>query len=482
MCNNNKVVEKILMRDVNMHGPIEVSDKSHPFSSMDFSYSKVSLSDFGYIEEEYFMSGYSNVYDLNEKNQLFIKKYDIPYETRIIIRRPANKKDRKNRVFIDIMNASNCYDIEDQWRRSYLYFMENGYSYVGITSKPVNVLSLKNFDYERYKSLNWSNGEIAKSPSIPDKFHRIEGCEEGLIWDMITQLGGWIRGKGKALFTEDEKIYLYLTGQSQSGMYLNTYVNQFHKYLKFSGKPLFDGYLSTVSGGYQRALSQTTGEDVFMCIREYEENEIDVPFITLNSEGDNLLFKSMSKKGLKASKNFTLENNKRRYYEVAGAPHTNAASPLVPQNSEIEKTKCPPRILDGEYEYRLNDFPLDYIINGLLEKLHLWSSEGIEPKIVDEIEKDEHGEILRDEFKNAMGGIRTAFTEVPKATYVGSIGIGQTNGTMTFFDKDKINEIYGSFDDYLKKFTEVATLQLKEKDITESDYNRMINWAKNINE
>ena len=52
------------------------------------------------------------------------------------------------------------YDIEDLWHRIYLWCMEKGHAYVGITSKPVNVLSLKNFDYDRYGDLNWSNKQI----------------------------------------------------------------------------------------------------------------------------------------------------------------------------------------------------------------------------------------------------------------------------------------------------------------------------------
>lgn len=465
-------LEEVFHKKIEVKGPMEVTETSHPFSAMEYSRAKLDVNDFGYLEEEYFVSGYSNVYDLDEENQLIVKKENLPYETRILVRRPKNAADRKNIVVFDIMNASNCYDIEDQWRRSYLHIMEQGYSYVGITSKPVNVLALKNFDYDRYHTLNWSNGEPSLSPSAIDKVHRIEGCEEGLVWDMLTSLGLFIQKEGKKLFTEEENVYIYLTGQSQSGMYLNTYVNQFHHLLKVDGKSIFDGYLSLVSGGKQRSLCQTNGQEEFMCLRDYKEHEIDTPFITMNSEGDYLLFQPMG--GLKQGYNSEKPNNKRRYYEVAGAPHTDAASPLVPDNSEIVKTKCPKRILDGEYNYTLNDFPLDYIINGLLEKLHTWAKDGIAPAIVEPIRKDENGEILRDDLGNALGGIRTAYLEVPKAKYIGSIGLGQTNGTMELFSEEQMNRLYGSREEYIKKFEAYAKKQLNDGDIVENDFKRMM--------
>ncbi len=466
-------LDDVFARKINIRGPIAVTKTSHPFSAMEYSRAKINVDDYGYLEEEYFVSGYSNVYDLNEKNNLVVKKENLPYETRILVRRPKNSADRKNIVVFDIMNASNCYDIEDQWRRSYLHIMERGYSYVGITSKPVNVLSLKNFDYERYQTLNWSNGEVSTSPSVIDKCHRIEGCEEGLVWDMLTSLGLFIQNEGKNLFTKEEKVYIYLTGQSQSGMYLNTYVNQFHHLLKVNGKSIFDGYLSLVSGGKQRALCQTHEKEEFMCLRDYVEREIDVPFITMNTEGDYLLFKPMG--GLKQGINSDEPNNKRRYYDVAGAPHTDAASPLVPDNSEIVKTKCPKRILDGEYDYKLNDLPLDYTINGLLEKLHTWAKDGIAPLTVKPMLKDENGEIARDEYGNALGGIRTAYLEVPNAKYVGSIGLGETNGTMELFTEDVMNRLYGSKEEYIKRFEAYGKKQVSDGDITENDFKRMMN-------
>ena len=45
-----------------------------------------------------------------------------------------------------------------------------------------------------------------------------------------------------------------------------------------------------------------------------------------------------------------------------------------------------------------------------------------------------------------------------------------------------MQEIYGSFENYLEKFKEVAKAQVKEGLLTENDAKRAIDWAENVNE
>ena len=52
----------------------------------------------------------------------------------------------------------------------------------------------------------------------------IAGTLEGLMGDVVSKLGSWIRND-KISFPEGYYVeHIYLTGQSQSGKYLNTYV------------------------------------------------------------------------------------------------------------------------------------------------------------------------------------------------------------------------------------------------------------------
>ena len=151
-----------------VEGPITVTENSHPFCAMEYSREPLDLKQFDYLEEEYFLTGIANVYDTDEQDFPIVAKKGLPYKNRILVRRPRLKGKFSGRVYVDIMNATQGYDIEDLWHRNYLWCMEHGHAYVGITSKPVNVLSLKNFDYERYGQLDWSNGEVTPSP-VPSK-------------------------------------------------------------------------------------------------------------------------------------------------------------------------------------------------------------------------------------------------------------------------------------------------------------------------
>lgn len=59
----------------------------------------------------------------------------------------------------------------------------------------------------------------------------IAGTLEGLMGDVVSKLGSWIQND---IISFPESYYaerIYLTGQSQSGMYLNTYVYFLPKYI-----------------------------------------------------------------------------------------------------------------------------------------------------------------------------------------------------------------------------------------------------------
>lgn len=460
-------------------GPIEVTENSHPFSSMKFARKVINVEDYGFVEEEYFVSAIANVYDFDkDKEKVFKFQENIPYTTRILVRRPLSKEKFTGRCYIDIMNASNNYDIEDLWRRSYLHIMENNHMYIGVTSKPTNILSLKNFDLDRYRSLSMPAKNPAPQPAALDtRTGSIDGCEDGLIWDILYQVGREAKNNPQSFCGGLDVKYLYLSGQSQSGMYLNTYVNFMHNYYKDQGcEKVYDGYLSLASGGLTRALRQDPDEKLNFAIRPSREEEIDVPVITFNTECDYHLFGTMGD-GLVKTKNENSPTNKRRYYDMTAAAHTDTASPLVPTNEEIQKTKCPPRILDNEYEFRLNDLKFDYYINAMLDRLHDWATGGNPPQIIDPIDFDK-----KDAYGHHQGGLRSIYLLVPKASYQACDFPGSTNGKMEFFSKEKMEEIYGSFENYLEKFKEVAKEHVKEGLLTEKDAQRAIDWAKNINE
>lgn len=462
-----------------VEGPIPVTDHSHPFCAAAYAREPLHLEEYGYVEEEYFLSGTANVYE--GYDQLAVKYEKMPYKTRILVRKPAPEQF-SGRVFVDIYNASNGYDIEDVWRRSYQYYLEQGHIYIGITSKPINVLSLKNFDYDRYQTLNWTGAEIAPQPATIDPGMSIPGTEEGLIWDMISQLGSLIHS-GEAPFLKDYPVAnIYLTGQSQSGIYLNTYVYFFHDYVT----DLFDGYLNVVGAGIMRDLNQYEKIGTqFSARKQLLPKNLDTPFILLSSQGDIELFTTFGERSEVLEK-MNQVDTKIRHYELTSSPHTDPASALIQDNAEIVKTKNLPKLLDGDYEYEVNSIQLAYYVNSALEFLHHWAVDGIEPPHNLTIARDENGIPLMDEHGNGVGGLRSPYIDVPIATYHPNAladpsqinqAVGNVNGSMSYFDSGKLQSLYVDAQDYLNQFADKVNEQVKAGWLLEADAKRMMAWA-----
>ena len=63
-------------------GPIPVTGDSYPLDAANHSVAPQDLSKFGYVEEEYFVSGAANVYDLDSSGKAKVRTANAPYTTR----------------------------------------------------------------------------------------------------------------------------------------------------------------------------------------------------------------------------------------------------------------------------------------------------------------------------------------------------------------------------------------------------------------
>jgi len=460
-----------------IEGPIPVSENSHPFCDMMHARVPLDVRNYGYVEEEYFVSGSANVYDLDENKNVIIDGSPLEYKTRILVRKPANVKDFSGRVYFDILNATQGYDIEDLWHRNYLWCMTHGHGYVGITSKPVNVQSLKNFDYDRYKTLCFPSHEPVPMPTI-SKSATLPGTEEGLIWDMLAQVATAIKTNNNPCFKGYQIEELYLTGQSQSGAYLNTFASNFDEYIN-ANQCIIDGYLNIVGALVERSIRQ---EDTMGPLRLFlrDMKPIKTPYICISSEADLYLFNYFLDGNLMNVRipNSDTANNKCRYYEIPGAPHTDIICPVLTAVEEIEKTGAKMPNLDEKLLHGINDFPTEFYICGILEKLHQWAVTGQAPEEIGVIERSET-DLKRDSHGNALGGFRTPFLDVPIGTYIASNpedpeGI---SGKLILFTKEQFLKEYDSKESYLTKFKAMVEAQKKDGWVDETDAEKMITWA-----
>lgn len=463
-----------------VEGPIAITEKSHPFCAMQYSREPLDVNKYGFAEEEYFLSALANVYDTDQQDSLVLEKEKLNYKNRILVRYPVKKECFSGRVYVDILNATQKYDIEDLWHRNYRWCMKNGHAYVGITSKPVNVQSLKNFDYDRYYSLDWSSGERVPMPPV-SKSAVLPGTEEGLIWDMLSQLCFLLKyGKDVNVLGGLVANEVYLCGQSQSGAYLNTYISYFDRILAEGPYKLYDGYMNIVGALVQRSVKQQEyiGE---LSLELRHMHPSCTPYICLSSEADLTLFNMFLTEGNLLDvviENSDSEIDKCRYYEFPGTPHTDIICPVLSGLEEIKKTGADLPNLDERFLKNINDFPLEVYICGMLEKLHIWATTGEAPEVCGVIERKD-GKLVFDQYGNAKGGFRTPFLDVPMARYIACNpdnpeGI---SGKMEYFNKEEAEKLYGCSKKYLALFKKELEEQIHNDWVPEMFKEEILAWA-----
>ena len=216
---------------------LPVTAASVPFLSSDRNLAPVDLAKAGYVEEEFLVGGFANVYEWQSDGSVSVKTPNAPYATRILVRRPANASRFSGNVIVEILHSARRFDWPMMWGYSHDYFLEKGDAWVGITS-PNAAAGLKTFNPARYSEVSFAN---------PSR----EGCtpnatrsetEEGLRWDAISQVAALLKSTVadrplNALRVE--AVFLTMQGGE-----LQTYINAIHPRATLAnGKPAYDGYL-----------------------------------------------------------------------------------------------------------------------------------------------------------------------------------------------------------------------------------------------
>lgn len=453
---------------------IPTTAESYPFISANFHCDLVSR---GYVEDEYFMTGTANVYDEGERFSPKVIFEDAPYTTRVLVRRPVDPAKFSGNVVVEILNATAMMDIDRMWIDSWKYYTRNGDVYVGISSKGHVVDAMKAFDPKRYEAINWAN-PTPEHP-VPEKaspFDYLPQYELGLFWDMLVDLA-------KLLRTEDAlnplkgwgKRWVYLTGWSQSGGYINRIVKSF-AYLPENTEngPLFDGYLSAGSGvGLAPMNSYCARQPIFSDsssgIPAPSVMGAKEPYIAINTESENCMTNWLG--------DFDQPNYKFRTYQIPGSSHDSKYN-LVDYYAEtlIDDLKRVERPLQFEgVEGEPLDNPYEIVFNAITRNLYAWVREGVPaphaPKIEVEIldqpdPEDPYGYYLRnqtDAFGNAIGGIRTPGLDYPVGRYWHSTrnaegGFQTMFGHVKPFSAEKLTALYGS----LAHYRELVTAQTEK--------------------
>jgi len=114
----------------------------------------------------------------------------------------------------------------------------------------------------------------------------------------------------------------------------------------------------------------------------------------------------------------------------------------------------------------INDFPQPYFFAGAFNNLDQWVRKGVPPP------KAEFVEAANDEFGNARGGVRSPWLDVPGGMFHPAMK-GPTNcadiGYWVPFSWQRLEAIYGSHENYSRKFLAAVDHLVKERWVIPSD-------------
>ncbi len=474
-------------------GPIAVTAQSRPFLG-----AQAAMEAVGYVEEEYFLSGIANVYDWTGSGR-GVKAVAGPgkYVTRILVMRPRDPARFGGNVEVTVLNASLNLDFGGP--TDFARMVKQGDVWIGITTKAVTVNALKKFDPVRYATLDWSNpappeSRCAQPTMIPTYMaggkEVLEAMakagvksswpeyEDGLVWDILGQLGLLLKSDQRsAILPGFSKPWVYMTGISQSSIYIRTWIAGFHDHYRATdGKPAYDGYLGVVGPAMIR-INQCAA-DVPLEDPSQKLAPPAVPFISISSEGEMWQARYTHQADVFSRRGGIVT------YEVAGASHrANDVPGLAPDT--VSFPPIPDMIKAGLQMPGAtgsaspipagalpNDFIWQPLVRGAFHNLQLWARSGIKPPRAPGIELDTMHEIRRDSYGNALGGLRMPYIEAPVAAHTGYLtagGMGGVTGAKRPFTPEILTALYPDHAAYVAKFSAATDRLLAGRWISAED-------------
>jgi hypothetical protein len=388
------------------------------------------LQPYGYIEEEYFVSG-----SVDGK----------PYETALLVRKPKDPAKFSGVVAVETLHAQGAIPFWGQ--RDVLMGGGHGWAMVVSQRSALEAFN-KKLNPTRYASLQIPEAPATSAnPMAPSP-------QDAISQEIMTQVGALLKSNASnGPFARMKVKYLIMGGSSQTGMTTLRYIQESHAKARLpDGKPIYDGYLpmeafpiGPITGG-NAAVIHVVGEGDFGLFRALGRGAA----FTIRADSD-------------------APNDRFREYEFPAASHVPTRGIADPKVifATLSNVTIP-----GEH---LSQFPTPPFYSATLINLINWVTKGVSPPKAPPIEIA-NDEIVRDEYGNAKGGVRTPYVDLPTVRYIASAPAGDSTnparrmiGLQEAIPAEKLQSMYNSRAEYLKRFDQeidrlVAERWLQPKD------------------
>ncbi|WP_407684869.1 alpha/beta hydrolase domain-containing protein [Mycobacterium sp. HUMS_1102779] len=418
------------------------------------------IAEVGCVAEEFFVSGTASAYlptaPLGPDGQWSVTPCETAdYTTRLVVVTPADRARFNGTVLVEWLNVSGGIDAPAVWMMAHREIVRAGYGYVAVSAQRVGVeggasmlgadMSLKSQDPARYAPLHHPGDAFCY-----DIFSQVAG----LLGD--GRDGGGAQGVLRGL----DARHVIAVGESQSAMFLTTYVNAVDPLAR-----AYDGFLVHSRFGPAAPLDGgSIFEDSGGLAASRFRADLRVPLVAIITETDLL-------GGVRHGYYFARQpdTDRLRVWEIPGAAHadnyTIQVAPIDDGSAPLDDlvaAYAPTRMLMGRrLEHYINFGPQHhYVVQAALDALHTWVRTGRPAAAAPPIEvvETESPAPALDANGLARGGVRTPWVDVPTAR---TSGVGSQESVMAAlfgsgepFDAATLRRLYpGGAGQYLESFT-----------------------------
>jgi Alpha/beta hydrolase domain len=353
-----------------------------------------------------------------------------PFATRLVVYRPLDPDRSNGSAVVEWLNVSGGFDVPALWMTAHRHLVRAGFTWMGVTAQRVGV--------------HGGGGVLPESGlrrSDPDRYGTLTHPGDEFAFDLFTQAGRAVRER----FGVER---LLATGESQSALYLVSYLNEVAPTAR-----TFDGYLligrpggaAPLDGSFTLVLSEPR---VAGAVRI--RDDLATPVLVVQSETDLLGRLEYYEARQPDGEHF-------RLWEVAGSAHCDTYFLLAAalDSGALSADELAFLVLAAEEplgmptELPINAGPhMHYVLHAALDHLDRWVQGSSTPPIADRlaVRDDADGPaFVLDEHGNVRGGVRSPWVDVPIATLsgLGQPGdLAQLFGSSLPFDAATLDRLY----------------------------------------
>jgi len=436
----------------------------------------------GYVAEEFFVSAtassFTSATQLSPDGRWSVTPSDsADYTTRIVVLTPADRAHFNGTVLVEWLNVSGGIDAPAVWMMAHREVVRAGYAYVAVSAQRVGVEG----------GASMLGADMSLKSQNPTRYASLSHPGDAFAYDIYSQVGGLIKNaEHNNVLSELDVQHVVAVGESQSAMFLTTYVNAVDSLAR-----IYDGYLVHSRFGPAAPLD---GVSIF---EDPQTNtpqavpfraDLRVPLLSVITETDLL-------GGVRHGYYFARQpdNQRLRVWEIPGTAHAdNYTIQVAPIDTgsapldDIVAAYAPTNMLMGqELGQYINFAPQHhYVLQAAVAALNTWVRAGqpapTGPPIA--VRETDSPQPILDSNGLAQGGVRTPWVDVPIARTSGSGALESVMsaifGSGEPFDAATLGRLYpGGSAEYLERFTVALDSAIKSGFILPADRAEILELA-----